>query len=164
MRMSGAMRTAIMSLATSAPRRTPMSKRSATMSMKRLSLLTSTLMSGYFGSHGSSRGQTSERTACSVAVMRTVPAGLPRSSPKHGELGLDVGQARAHGAVQALARLGGRHAARGAVEQFQVEPVLQRAHRLAERGLRHADLRGCAREALGAHHGGKGRQVIETGH
>jgi len=79
--MSGAMRTAIMSFATSAPRRMPMSKRSATMSANRLSLLTSMWISGYCRGHGNSRGQTNVRTACSVAVMRAVPIGLPRSSP-----------------------------------------------------------------------------------
>jgi len=81
-RMSGAMRAAIMSFAMSPPSRTPMSKRSATMSVKRLSLLISMLMSGYLVSQGSNLGQIRVRAACSVAVIRTEPAGLPRSSPK----------------------------------------------------------------------------------
>ena len=58
-----------------------MSKRSATMSVKRLALSISMRMSGNRGSHGSKRGHTTVFAACSVAVMRTFPAGLPRISP-----------------------------------------------------------------------------------
>ena len=73
---------------------------------------------------------------CWPAVMRKLPAGLFAQFAEGGELRLDVVQSRAERAQQPLARLGGRHAARGAGRAGEAEPRLQTAQRVAQRGLR----------------------------
>ena len=79
MRMSGAIRTAIISFATCSPRRTPASKRPSTISVRPLSIVTSTLISGYCAINVFSIGQSTASIACSPATMLTEPAGLSRA-------------------------------------------------------------------------------------
>src|SRR5204862_8366115 len=64
--------------------------------------------------------------------------------PKHG---LDLLKTRSDGVKQALAWFRRPHATRSAAQQSQTEPVLQPTYRVAQRGLRYAELRRGVREA-----------------
>jgi hypothetical protein len=64
---------------------------------------------------------------------------------------------------QPLPGLGGRHAARGAVEQAHAHLCLQPAHGFAQRGGRHAAQRGRAAKAACARHRHEGAEVGEVG-
>ena len=93
--------------------------------------------------------------------MRIVPAGFSRSSLSGRELGLDLLEPRAHGAKQALARLGRRDAARGAGQQPKAEPLLEPADGVAERRLRNAELRRGPGEAPLPRDREEGKQIVE---
>ena len=75
-----------------------------------------------------------------------------------------TGQRRLHGSQEALAFLGQRHAAHGAVKQVHSQVSLQRAQNLAGR-LRRKQLCRCrlaeAAQLGGAHKGGDGAQFID---
>ena len=88
--------------------------------------------------------------------------GLLAQLAERGEVRIDLVEPRGDGAQQALARFGRRHAARGAGQQPQSEPLLQPADSMAERGLRDAEL-GCGpREAPFPRHGDEREQVVEV--
>ena len=91
-----------------------------------------------------------------------VPAGFSPNSLTACKLGVDLLEPRAEGPQQALARLGGRHAARGAGQQPQPEPCLQAADGLAQRRLRHAELRGGPGEAPLPRDREEGEEVVEV--
>ena len=74
-----------------------------------------------------SAGHRIASAACSPAVMRMVPAGLSRSALSADELGIDLVKARADAAQQPFAGVRRRHAAGGAGQQPQAQPLLQRA-------------------------------------
>ena len=93
-------------------------------------------------------------------MIRIVPAGFSRSSLSAARSGVDLVEPRAHGAEQALARLGRRHAARGAGQQPQPEPRLEPADGVAERRLGDAELRRGPGEAPLPRHGEEGEQVV----
>ncbi|EMR2061751.1 fimbrial protein [Escherichia coli] len=69
-RISGPIRTAIISLSTLSPSRIPASKRPSTISTKPLSTTSSTLISGYSLRNDFNFGQTRLRAACSPADKR----------------------------------------------------------------------------------------------
>ena len=81
---------------------------------------------------------------------------------ERGQCGFDLVKARSRGQQQALARLGGRNAARGPGEQTQAEPSLKAAQCLAQGGLRHTELRRRPGEALLPRHSEKGREVVQV--
>jgi len=72
------------------------------------------------------------------------------------EMGPDI-------AEQPFACLGWGDAARGAGEQAQPQPFLQPADRMAECGLRHAELRRSPREAPLPRNGEESDEVIDVG-
>lgn len=78
-RISGPIFTAIMSLSTLSPRRTPASKRPSTILTKPLSTTSSTLISGYFLRNGFNFGHNKLRAACSPAESRILPDTVPFS-------------------------------------------------------------------------------------
>ncbi len=78
-RISGPIRTAIISLSTLSPSRIPASKRPSTISTKPLSTTSSTLISGYSLRNDFNFGQTRLRAACSPADKRIFPDGAPFS-------------------------------------------------------------------------------------
>ena len=121
----------------------------------------STLMSGYRRRNFASFGQRTVSAAYSVVVMRIVPAGLSRSSLERRKLGLDLFEPRAERVQEALARVRRRHAARGAGQQPDAEPRFERAHGMAQRRLRDAELRRRLGEAALAPDGDEGHEVIE---
>jgi len=90
--------------------------------------------------------------------------GLAAQFAQRRQLRIDVGKARSHRPIQAFPRGGRRHAAGGAVQQLEVEAPLERADTLAQRRLRHAQLRGRPGEAALAHHSGEDGQIVEMRH
>lgn len=78
-RISGPIRTAIISLSTLSPSRIPASKRPSTISTKPLSTTSSTLISGYSLRNDFNFGQTRLRAACSPADKRIFTDGAPFS-------------------------------------------------------------------------------------
>ncbi len=81
---------------------------------------------------------------------------------QRGQLVVDLLEARRHRLQQSFAGLRGGHAARGAAQQAQAQARLQRAHRVAERGRRHPQLRGRAREAALLCDGHERDQVVDV--
>ena len=77
------------------------------------------------------------------------------------EPGLDLLEPRADGVKQAFARLRWRDAACGAGQQPKAEPFLEAANGVAERRLRHAQLRCGPRETAFVPDGQEGQQVIQ---
>ena len=65
-------------------------------------------------------------------------------------------------AQQAFTGLGGRHAARGPVEQPQAEPAFEFLERMAQRRLRHTQLLRCTGEAARAGNRQEGNQVADV--
>ena len=94
--------------------------------------------------------------------MRMVPEGLSRSSLSAAISGVDLVEPRSGGAQQALPRLGRRDAARGAGQQPKAEPFLEAAHRVAERRLRNAKLRGRPGEAALLSDREEGEEIIQV--
>jgi len=78
--------------------------------------------------------------------------GLLPKFVQRGKLGLDLLKPRADGAKQAVARLGWGDAACGAGQQPKAEPFLEAANGVAERRLRHAQLRCGPRRFIGVRH------------
>ncbi|GAB9170963.1 hypothetical protein BDS110ZK17_58360 [Bradyrhizobium diazoefficiens] len=94
------------------------------------------------------------------------PDGAGRRLAQRGQrrqLRVDLRKARSDIAQQALAGFRRCDAAGGAGEQPQAEPLLQRAHGVAERGLRHAELGGRAGEAALAGDREEGEEVVDVG-
>ena len=91
-----------------------------------------------------------------------VPAGFSRSSLRAPDLGLDFLDAGPDGSEETFARLGRRDAARGARQEADAEAGLEAADCLAERRLRHAELRGGAGEAAFARHREEGDEIVEV--
>src|SRR6185312_8793368 len=81
----------------------------------------------------------------------------------HVERGLHFGQRRRQSFGQALSRLGGRHAARGAMEQAHAEACFEAFHRIAQ--LRGRAVAAACRlaKAAGLHHGQEGEKVLHVG-
>jgi hypothetical protein len=128
------------------------------MSVRAWSTVISTFSSGSSRSSGAQAGQRRVSAAWMEEVMRMVP---PFPHLAQGEqLRLDVAQRRAQGAEQPLARLGGRHAARGPRQQADAEPRFQAADGVAQRGLGDAELGGRAGEAVFLGHG---EEDVEVG-
>ena len=94
--------------------------------------------------------------------MRTRAGGLLAQFAQRRQFGVDLVEAGADGAEQTLARLGGRDAARGAGEQPKPETRLQLADRVAQRGLRNAELRRRPGEAALPRHGEEREDVVES--
>jgi hypothetical protein len=93
--------------------------------------------------------------------MRMVPAGFSRSFAEGAQVGGDFFEPRADGCDQALACLCRCNAARRARQQADAEPLLETANRMAERGLRRAQLGRGSREAALLRDGQESRQVTE---
>jgi hypothetical protein len=92
------------------------------------------------------------------------PNGAGRLLPKfaqRGKLGLDLLKPRADGVKQAFARLRRGDAACGPGQQANAEPFLEAANGVAERRLRHAELRCGPRETALLRDGQEGQQVIQ---
>jgi hypothetical protein len=101
-------------------------------------------------------------------VGRVVCGGDPNGAggllPKFAqslEPGLDLLEPRADGVEQAFARLRRRDAARGAGQQPKAEPFLEATNGVAERRLRHAELRCGLRKTALLPDGQEGQQVIQ---
>lgn len=77
------------------------------------------------------------------------------------ELSLDLIEPRADGEKQAFTRLRRRDAPRRARQQSQPEPLLEPVDRMAERRLRHTELRRRLREVFCTGNGKEGDQVID---
>ena len=88
-----------------------------------------------------------------------VPAGLSRSSLSAASSASISSKRGPNGAQQALAGLGRRHAARGAGQQAQAEPLLQPADGVAQRRLRDAELRRRPGETALPRDGEEGEQI-----
>ncbi|HEY4446003.1 MAG TPA: hypothetical protein VGN30_17095 [Steroidobacteraceae bacterium] len=84
--------------------------------------------------------------------------GLLPKFAQRGKLGLNLLKPRADGAKQAVARLGWGDAARGPGQQANAEPFLEAANGVAERRLRHAELRCSRRETAPLPDGQEGQQ------
>ena len=80
---------------------------------------------------------------------------------QRSELRLDLVEARPDRPQQALAGLGGRDAAGGPRQQPQPEPLLQAADGMAQRRLRHPELRRRPGEAPLARDGEEGEEVAD---
>ena len=126
-------------------------------------MMISTLMSGYSRRSGASFGNRTVSVAFSVAVIRMVPAGFSRSSADRVELGLDLLKAWADVAEQSFARLCRRDAARRAGQEPEAEPLLEASHRVAQCGLRDAELGGGFGEATLPRDRQEGDQVVDVG-
>lgn len=87
--------------------------------------------------------------------------GLVAQFAQGGQFGFDFVEPGCHRGQQTLACFGGRNAARGAREQPQAQSGVQRADRMAQRRLRHAELRGRSGETAFARYRDEGKQVIE---
>jgi hypothetical protein len=87
--------------------------------------------------------------------------GLVAQLAQGRELGVDLLEPGADRAEQALAGLGWRHAAGGAAEQAQAQPLLQPTHGVTQGRLRHAELGGGTGEAALAGHGQEGQEVAQ---
>src|SRR5437763_1440472 len=74
---------------------------------------------------------------------------------------IDLLKSRSDGVKQALAWFRRRHATRSAAQQSQAEPVLQPAYRVAQRGLRYAELGRGFREATLLRDGQESQQVVQ---
>lgn len=89
--------------------------------------------------------------------------GLFAQLRERGQFRVDLVEPRPDGAQQALAGLGWRDAPRCAGQKPQAEPLLEGAHGVAQRGLRHAEL-GCgAGEAALARDCEKGDEIVDVG-
>ena len=92
-----------------------------------------------------------------------VPAGVSRSSRQRRQLGVDLVEARADGAEQPLAASVGATLRVVRVSSRRPSRSSSRAHGVAERRLRDAELRGGAGEAALARDGEEGEQVVDVG-
>ena len=125
-------------------------------------MMISTLMSGIVRQElrrASARGSSS--AACSVAVMRMVPAGFSRSSLSAASSASISSKRGPDGAKQAFARFRRRDAARGAGQQPDAEPRFELADGVAQRRLRDAELRRRLGEAPLPPDGEESDEVIE---
>src|SRR5581483_4810634 len=93
------------------------------------------------------------------------PDGARRLVPKLAEriqLSLDFLQARAHRVNQAFARFCWRDSARSAGQQPNAKPFLQSTDGVAQRRLRHPELRRRPGEAPLARDSKKGEEIVEV--
>ena len=162
MRMSGPMRTATMSLSICSPSRTPASKRcgddvgegvvDADLDRDVRIVARQPRDGGIEHAVGGVlAGADAHRAGRRVA----------QAADRRQRVG-DAFEMRADRPHQPIARFGRRDAAGRARQQAQAEPLLQAAHGLAERRLRHAELRRGAGEALLARDGEEGVEVVEV--
>ena len=79
-----------------------------------------------------------------------------------GNFRLDLVKARSDAVEQPLARFGQRNAAGGAGEKPHTEAAFQRAHCVAERRLRYAELGGSFGEALLTGNGDEGEKIVQV--
>ncbi len=90
------------------------------------------------------------------------PCRLVTHSAKSGDFGFNLVEARADGREQPLAGLGEADTARRSGEQAQAEFPFKGSDRVAERGLRYAQLCGRLGEALLAGNSDKGQIIVHV--
>ena len=99
--------------------------------------------------------------AYSGIVMRMVPVGAGAVHPSR-QLSFHPVVQRPHGAEQAFSSLGRRDGARGAGQEPEPKPRLERADGVAQRRLRDTELRSGSGEALLPRHGEEGNEIVEA--
>src|SRR5438105_13365103 len=117
-------------------------------------------MSGYFGRIFAKAGSRISVAAYSVAVRRTVPPGLSRSSlsaARSASISLNFGPMLRNSRSPAWVG-----AARRPVQKSDADPLLQVSDDLAQCGLRHAQLRRGTRETALPRHREKSREVARV--
>ena len=119
-------------------------------------------MSGYSRSNGVNLGSKTVRSTLSPQVMRTVPAGLSRSSVSASSSASISSKRWPIALRQSLAGRGGRYAAGGAREQANLQSRLEPPDGLAQRRLRDPQRGGSPGKAAFARHGDEGQQIVEV--
>jgi hypothetical protein len=161
MRMSGPIRTAIMSLPTCSPLRTPASVTLADdirQPVVHRDLDLDVRIVAQKLSEFRQQDCVSRIFGCRDA---NVARGLVAKLAQRRKLGFDLLEPRAEGLHEPLARFRWRNPARGASEQPHAEPLLKLPHGVAQCGLRNAKLGRSPGEAPLPRYGKEGEEIVQ---